>query len=212
MKANRSIRAKLITLYVAILTLVFVCFGVYIYAGFKTYLIRSLQQTLTWRAQQIASAYLELIPLKGEAFVGNEIQTRYAPELNQRVIRITDSQGHQIYGSKNSDILAQTQPEPVPGDQSKNAPAPSQVMLPKGERLEVITVSRRIANGTLYQVEVGAPETDISRISLPDRAGHWRRVYPSGPGAATGRSYRKCGGSDHFGESAATPAGFKNGG
>jgi heavy metal sensor kinase len=162
MKANRSIRAKLITLYVAILTLVFVCFGVYIYAGFKTYLIRSLQQTLTWRAQQIASAYLELIPLKGEAFVGNEIQTRYAPELNQRVIRITDSQGHQIYGSKNSDILAQTQPEPVPGDQSKNAPAPSQVMLPKGERLEVITVSRRIANGTLYQVEVGAPETDIS--------------------------------------------------
>ena len=34
---NRSIRAKLITLYVAILTVVFVCFGVFVYVGFKTF-------------------------------------------------------------------------------------------------------------------------------------------------------------------------------
>jgi heavy metal sensor kinase len=35
-------------------------------------------------------------------------------------------------------------------------------MLPNGERLEVITVSHRIADGSIYTVEVGAPETDIS--------------------------------------------------
>jgi heavy metal sensor kinase len=162
MKANRSIRAKLITLYVAILTLVFVCFGIYIYAGFKTYLIRSLQQTLTWRAQQIASTFLDEIPAKGEAFVGNEIQTRYAPELNQRVIRITDVHGHQVYGSKNSVVLTPIQPETVPGNQSESVPVSSQVILPKGERLEVIAVSHRIADGSIYTVEVGAPETDIS--------------------------------------------------
>jgi len=161
MKANRSIRAKLITLYVAILTLVFVCFGVYIYAGFKTYLIHSLQQTLTWRAQQIASTFLEEIPVKGEAFVENEIQTRYAPELNQRVICIIAANGHQVYGSKNSDILA-PQSEPVAGNQSESVPVSSQVMLPNGERLEVIAVSHRIADGSIYTVEVGAPETDIS--------------------------------------------------
>src|SRR5271155_5432136 len=125
MRANRSIRAKLITLYVAILSLVFVCFGVYIYAGFKTYLIRSLQQTLTWRAQQIASTFLEEIPTKGEAFVSNEIQTRYAPELNERVIRIIGADGRQVYGSKNSDVLTQ-QPEPVPGNQSESVPVLSQ--------------------------------------------------------------------------------------
>ena len=102
MTANRSIRTKLITLYVGILARVFVCFGVYIYAGFKTYLVHSLQQTLTWRAKQIASTFLEEIPVKGEAFVGNEIQTRYAPELNERVIRITDAHCHQVYGSNNS--------------------------------------------------------------------------------------------------------------
>ena len=162
MKANRSIRAKLITLYVAILTLVFVCFGLYIYAGFKTYLIHSLRQTLTWRAEQIASTFLPEIPLKGEAAVGNEIQTRYAPELNERVIRITDARGRQVYGSKNSDILAQALPEAVPDRQSESVLVPSQAMLPNGEFLEVITVAHRIADGSIYTVAVGAPETDIS--------------------------------------------------
>ena len=161
MRPNRSIRSKLITLYVAILTLVFVCFGVYIYAGFETYLIHSLQQTLTWRAQQIASTFLQEIPVKGEAYVGNEIQTRYAPELNQRVIRIIAGDGHQVYGSKNSDIL-DTSAEPVPNHPSDGSPVPSQASLPNGERLEVIAVTHRIADGSVYTVEVGAPETDIS--------------------------------------------------
>ena len=162
MKTKRSIRTKLITLYVGILALVFVCFGIYIYAGFKTYLIHSLRQTLTWRAQQIASTFLQAIPDKGEAFVSNEIQTRYAPELNERVIRITDAHGHQIYGSKNSDVLAEARPESFSDNQLESVPVPSQVRLPNGERLEVITVRHRIADGTIYTVEVGAPETDIS--------------------------------------------------
>ena len=156
MKPPRSIRAKLIVLYVAILTFVFVCFGVYVYAGFRTYLTRALQQTLTWRAQQIASAYLEEIPLKGGSYVGGEIQARYAPELNQRVIRIVAPDGRQIYGSKNSEFLT-----PIPGHQPEGAHEFSQVLLPNGERLEVVTVSRRIADGSTYTVEVGAPKTDL---------------------------------------------------
>jgi heavy metal sensor kinase len=162
MKANRSIRTKLITLYVGILALVFVCFGVYIYAGFKTYLVHSLRQTLTWRAQQIASTFLQEIPAKGESVVSNEIQTRYAPELNQRVIRITDARGDQVYGSKNSDVLPRARLEPVPDKQVESTPVPSQVTLPNRERWEVISVSHRIADGMIYTVEVGAPETDIS--------------------------------------------------
>ena len=161
MKAPRSIRAKLIVLYVAILTLVFVCFGLYVYAGFKTYLTRALQQTLTWRAQQIASAYLDEIPAKGGNYVGSEIQARYAPELNQRVIRIVAADGRQIYGSKNSEALLPIRLEPISANQRQGAPSFSQVMLPNGERLEVITVSRRIADGSVYAVEVGAPRTDL---------------------------------------------------
>jgi len=188
MKASRSIRTKLITFYVGILALVFVCFGLYIYAGFKTYLIHSIRQTLTWRAQQIASTFLQEIPVKGESMVGNEIQTRYAPELNERVIRITDARGHQVYGSKNSEVLAQALPEPVPGNQSESAPIPSQVMLPNGDRLEVITVSRRIADGAIYTVEVGAPETDIS-TALAGLTGTLILGFPFLIGLAIGGGY-----------------------
>jgi len=35
-------------------------------------------------------------------------------------------------------------------------------MLPNDERLEVIGVNHRIANGSIYTVQIGAPETDIS--------------------------------------------------
>ncbi len=162
MKANRSIRTKLISLYVAILTLVFVCFGIYIYAGFKTHLIHSLQQSLTWRAQRIASTFLQEIPVKGEAFVGNEIQTSYAPELNERVIRIIGADGHQVYGSKNSDALTPIQLEPIPSNRSESVPVSSKAVLPNGERLEIMAVSHRIADGSIYTVEVGEPETEIS--------------------------------------------------
>jgi heavy metal sensor kinase len=159
---NRSIRTKVITLYVAILTVVFVCFGIYVYAGFKTYLIRSLRQTLTWRAEQIASTFLPEIPVKGESAVGNEIQNRYAQELNQRIIRISDMKGRQVFGSKNSDGLDQYLPKPAPNGELMKSPQAFQVILPDGEKVEVVAVLQQLGDGTTYLVEVGAPETDIS--------------------------------------------------
>ncbi len=162
MTTSRSIRAKVITLYVTILTVVFVCFGIYVYAGFKTYLIRSLRQTLTWRAEQIASTFLPEIPVKGTTAVGDEIQNRYAQELNQRIIRITDLQGRPIFASKNSDGLERYLPKPASSPGPMKSPYASQIILPDGEKVQVVAVIRQIADGTTYLVEVGAPETDIA--------------------------------------------------
>ena len=130
--------------------------------GIQDLLTRWLQQTLAWRAQQIASTYLEEIPTKGGDYVSSEIQTRYAPELNERVIRLVTSDGRQVYGSKNSDVLTQLKSETATDNQSDNIPIPSQVRLPSGEWLQVVTVRHRIANGSVYAVQVGAPENDIS--------------------------------------------------
>jgi hypothetical protein len=105
MTRPRSIRRKLISLYVGLLTVVFLCFGVYIYWGFQQFLIRALEQTLTRRAHQIASTILEELPGRGESYVAGEIQARYAPELNERVIRIIDAKGRVIYASKNAGQL-----------------------------------------------------------------------------------------------------------
>jgi heavy metal sensor kinase len=162
MKTSRSVRTKVISLYVIILTAVFVCFGFYIHAGFKSYLIRSLQQTLTWRANQIASTFLPEIPAKGETAVSSEIQNRYAEELNQRIIRISDNQGRQIFGSKNSVFLPRSRSASGVDDLSEGHPLASQLTLPNGERIELIKVRYRIVGGAMYLVEVGASQADIT--------------------------------------------------
>ncbi len=110
MNQPRSIRARLITLYMVTLSLIFICFGGYTYWGFKQYLIESLQQTLVRRAHQVAVAILADLPEKGESYVSSEIQIRYAPELNERIIRITDASGRTIYASKNAGLLSSPPP------------------------------------------------------------------------------------------------------
>lgn len=161
MKHPRSIRARLITLYVVTLSLIFVCFGGYTYWGFKQYLIRSLQQTLVRRAHQIASTILVEMPKKGEAYISNEIQARYAPELNERIIRITDQSGRIIYASQNADFLSKvphvlvnkTETETIPFDREERSQAQ--------EYFQVVAIGYQLNDDAQYIVEVGAPESVV---------------------------------------------------
>jgi heavy metal sensor kinase len=164
MKHPRSIRARLITLYVASLSLIFICFGGYTYWGFKQYLVRSLQQTLQRRAHQIAINILAHMPEKGEAYVSSEIQAEYAPELNERIMRITDETGRIIYASKNADALS----APPAGlfsstnMETETPPIHREEAAADKERLQVIAIGYRLDNGARYIVEVGGPENHIS--------------------------------------------------
>jgi len=157
----RSIRARLITLYVVTLTLIFVCFGGYTYWGFKQYLIRSLQQTLTRRAHQIASTILVDMPQKGEGYVGSEIQARYAPELNERIIRITDQSGRIIYASRNADVLSKPPFVPFEGAKTETVPVDREETSQTKEDIQVVAIGYRLENGAQYVVEVGTSESDI---------------------------------------------------
>jgi heavy metal sensor kinase len=162
MKRPRTIRVKLITLYVCLLTLVFICFGAYTCLGFQQFLVRSLQQTLLRRAQQISSTILDELPSKGESYVANEIQARYAPELNERVIRITDSNKREIYASKNGNFLKKYPTPTVSDDAIAEKPLYREESLDNGQSYRVVFLRHSLSNGNFYTVEVGAPETDIS--------------------------------------------------
>jgi heavy metal sensor kinase len=162
MKTPKSIRFKLITLYVGLLTLVFLCFGAYTYCGFQQFLVRSLQQTLLRRAQQIASTILDELPSKGDSYVANEIQARYAPELNERVIRISDANDREIYASKNGDFLKKEPVLSTPVDATAEKPLYREEPLENGHLYRVVILRHRLSNGNTYTVEVAAPETDIS--------------------------------------------------
>lgn len=157
----RSIRARLITLYVVTLALIFVCFGGYTYWGFKQYLIRSLQQTLTRRAHQIASTILVNMPQKGESYVSSEIEARYAPERNERIIRITDQSGRTIYASQNADVLSKPLPVSYGRAQIETVPADREEKFQGKEYFQVIAIGYQLDNGARYIVEVGGSENDI---------------------------------------------------
>jgi heavy metal sensor kinase len=162
MKRSKSIRFKLITLYVCLLTLVFLCFGAYTYCGFQQFLVRSLDQTLLRRAHQIASTILDELPIKGDSYVANEIQARYAPELNERVIRITDSKGREVYASKNGGFLKEDPVSSIPGSATSENPVYREEPFDNGPLYRVVSLRHRLSNGNYYRVEVGAPETEIS--------------------------------------------------
>jgi len=161
MKHPRSIRARLITLYVVTLSLIFVCFGGYTYWGFKQYLIRSLQQTLSRRAHQIATTILTEMPQKGESYVSSEIQARYAPELNERIIRITDQTGRTIYASQNAVALSKPPSVSFNGTNTETVPVHREEMPRAKEYLQVVAIGYRLNSGAWYTVEVGTSENEI---------------------------------------------------
>jgi heavy metal sensor kinase len=152
--ASRSIRSQLISLYVALLAVVFACFSAYIYWGFHAYLVGSLDQALDRRAHQIASTILVELPTRGRGYVATEIQARYAPELNERVMRITDANGGVVYASNGADELISV--GPIAG----NAAAYRDERT-SAQRLRVVTLPYRL-DGQDYTVEVGAPEAPIT--------------------------------------------------
>jgi heavy metal sensor kinase len=154
-RTPRSIRFKLISLYVGLLSLVFVCFGAYIYWGVHASLVGSLDLALDRRARQITANILTEAPTQGPGFVASEIQARYAPELNERVIRITGPNGQVVYASKNVGELSGVISVSSEKTRYRNEKA-------DGTRLRVAAVQYRSADGQLYTVEVGAPLTSIN--------------------------------------------------
>jgi len=161
MRQPRSIRARLITLYIVTLSLIFFCFGGYTYWGFKQYLIRALQQTLSRRAHQIATTILAEIPQKGDSYVGSEIQARYAPELNERIIRVTDQSGHVIYASRNAGVLSPPSVVSFDGAETETKPVHREEKPSEGGYFRVITVGYRLSTGAVFTVEVGCPENEV---------------------------------------------------
>ena len=166
MKRPRSIRFKLITLSVIVLGIVFIVFGTYIYVAFRQLLVSSLEQILHRRAQQIAVTIVDELPAKGEEYVGSEIQARYAPELNERIIRITDENSAVIYASRNASLLA-TRPEKTATALQSDRPVYWETEATDRESYRLVAIGHRLSNGHTYVVEVGAPENGIEN-SLHD--------------------------------------------
>jgi heavy metal sensor kinase len=96
---TRSIGFRLTLLYAGLLFVVGLAFAAYSYFSLSDYLSWDLGQLMRHRATQIADRLVSKIEQNGDDFVRNEIEARYAPELNDRFVRITRDTGSVVYTS-----------------------------------------------------------------------------------------------------------------
>ncbi|MBE7157313.1 MAG: HAMP domain-containing protein [Rhodospirillales bacterium] len=95
----RSITFRLAAWCAGISLLVCIGFGLYTYFGLRYYLRRAQTDTLQRRAQQVAAIVNAHIGHEGDVFTIELIKTSYAPEHNDRFIRIRRPDGSLLYVS-----------------------------------------------------------------------------------------------------------------
>ena len=94
-----SLSFRLVTWYAGVLTLVFILLGALTVVLLREYLESNVLDTQARRARQIADTLVAAVDRTGEDTLGRQVQELYAPEANERFIRITRTDGHVVYSS-----------------------------------------------------------------------------------------------------------------
>ncbi len=147
---TRSLSFRLVTWYAGVLTLVFVLLGALTVILLREYLESNVLDTQARRARQIVDTLVAAVSRTGEGGMAREVEELYAPEANERFIRITRGDGHVVYASGNPHD-ASFDPATVPAPSlAREGPFLRKESLPKGSML-IAAVSA----DSRYVVEVG---------------------------------------------------------
>jgi signal transduction histidine kinase len=90
---------RLVVWYTLLFVLIAASFGFYTYKGVEYYLTASLKDTLARRAQQISSYLLPQVVHADAQTRQQTLESLYAPEANNRFIRISHPDGTTLYTS-----------------------------------------------------------------------------------------------------------------
>ena len=158
---TRAITFRLAAWCAGISLLVCIGFGLYTYSGLRYYLRRSQADTLRRRAHQVAAIVTAHVDREGDDFTVDLIKTSYAPELNDRFIRVRRPDGSVLYASgqpadRSFDPAAVNAP-PLPPAQTEGGAA---VAL---GNLLLIQTSARAAAGR-YDIDCGASRLPGQRV------------------------------------------------
>jgi two-component system OmpR family sensor kinase len=97
---SRSLRFRLIAWYVVWLAVVFISFGAIVYLASKQHLENMLRESLSRRAAQVTNVIQSPGLVEDSARLRAEMETRFAPEVNGRFLRITRHDGVEMYRSR----------------------------------------------------------------------------------------------------------------
>jgi heavy metal sensor kinase len=84
-----SLRARVTTWYVGLLTISLLVFGACIYLGVQRYLEASLQRSLANEARSIANTFVDQFETKGNIWLAQELSESYPQSANAQVVRVS---------------------------------------------------------------------------------------------------------------------------
>ena len=96
---TKSIRFRLTAWYAGLLAVLLILFGGSIYFTLERFLERNLSDTLAKEAQTIGESWLRDVNQTGPGYVAGEIEEHFAPSITGRFVRITRSDGSDVYHS-----------------------------------------------------------------------------------------------------------------
>jgi heavy metal sensor kinase len=153
---TRSLKFQLIVWYASLLAGGFVLLGAAAYVALERYLVGAVKESQLRRARQIAQLVTDENKKSAVAKVGDEVEARYAPGLNDRFVRVSRPNGEVIYLSSTPpgfSFSPVTLPPPV---WPSSAEAVRRVSL--GNRRQMLLTSHTVAvqGGERFLVETGA--------------------------------------------------------
>jgi heavy metal sensor kinase len=159
---TRSLPFRLVVWHAALLTIIVAVLGCCTYVAVKFQMEKNLADNQLRRANLIASTVVANVAKTGDAFVSEQIRSRFIPETNSWFIRVLRPDASILYGSGN------------PTDQSFDAsalPFPRHVTSSPTRRHENIGHGRKLLIATVpvatesgqYLVEVGSP---LDRVQM----------------------------------------------
>lgn len=153
----RALHVRLIAWHTLLLGCVLIGFGVYTYFSMEHYLGSSLQSTLSRRANQIAVEMVGQLPQNGGTQLISDIERLYAPEANDRFIRITRRNDDVVYVSGTPKDLS-FDPTTVPAIGNKPLLRSENTV---NNNYLYIAAAHVAAKGGDYVVEVGESDKQI---------------------------------------------------
>ena len=157
---TRSLRFRLTAWYAGLLAGALLVFGVSVYLGLERYLYWNLHRTLAAEGRTIGTELLSQLPVKSTRWLATEINEDYAPEANDRFIRvIQEGKGVVYLSGAPKDGFFEPEQLPWPVEHERNGSR--QIQVARGHHLQVDSIEFITPDGSRFLVESGLPDDPI---------------------------------------------------
>jgi heavy metal sensor kinase len=162
-----SLRARVTSWYVGLLSISLIVFGACIYFGVQRYLEASLQHSLANEAGSIAITFLDQFETKGNTWLAQELAESYPQSGNAQVVRVSRlglGDGYQVLYPSADAIGGDSEGLTLPPAVHLQAPEFKSETGGHGATLVVYSLPYKSRSGTRYLVETSVSHAPITEL------------------------------------------------